>query len=91
MEERVKNLITSLILVFSIFCFVVPVNAQWFDKSQGLPTGTGYAYAIDAYDSLIATGPYILAPGGRPDSLYLTTDGGDSWYTRPLPARNTLL
>ena len=79
MEEKVKNLIPSLILIFSTLCFFTSVNAQWYDKTKGLPDASCYAYAIDAYDSLIATGPYTF------DSLYITTDGGNNWYTRPLP------
>ena len=73
-----------LITITSLSCFT-SLNAQWYDKSNGLPDYYGYANAIDAYDSLIATGPYTLAPSYIPDSLYLTTDGGNSWYTRPLP------
>jgi photosystem II stability/assembly factor-like uncharacterized protein len=53
------------------------LNAQWYDVSNGLPSGR--ANAIDAYDSLIATGP------STGNSLYLTTDGGNSWFNRPLP------
>ncbi len=64
------------------------LNAQWYDVSNGLPNYYGYAYAIDAYDSLIATGPYTRTPAPEyiPDSLYLTTNGGNNWYTRPLPS-----
>jgi len=57
--------------------------AQWYDKTNGLPSGR--AGAIDAYDSLIATGPYTKNPDHIPDSLYMTTNGGDNWYTIPLP------
>jgi hypothetical protein len=66
------------------------MSAQWYDKSAGLPEFYGYAWAIDAYDSLIATGPYTRSDEytGIPDSLYLTTDGGNSWFKRGLP--NTL-
>jgi photosystem II stability/assembly factor-like uncharacterized protein len=65
--------ISLLVLIFPITLF-----AQWYDKTDGVPVG--YCNAIDAYDSLIATGPYAN------DSLYLTTDGGNSWFTRPLPS-----
>jgi photosystem II stability/assembly factor-like uncharacterized protein len=58
--------------------------AQWYEKPNGLPD-SAYAYAIDAYDSLIATGPFTRTPDYIPDSLYLTTDGGNNWYTRSLP------
>jgi len=67
-------------VVLILLCFIPYLSfAQWYDKSEGLPGGR--ANAIDAYDSLIATGPYTT----NPDLLYLTSDGGDSWYTRPLP------
>lgn len=55
------------------------LNAQWYDKSNGLPGGR--CDAIDAYDSLIATGPFTT----NPNLLYLTSDGGNSWFSRPLP------
>jgi photosystem II stability/assembly factor-like uncharacterized protein len=68
------------ILKISLLIFILPITlfAQWYDKTDGVPVG--YCNAIDAYDSLIATGPYAN------DSLYLTTDGGNSWFTRPLPS-----
>jgi len=66
-------------VVLMIVCFIPYLSfAQWYDKTDGVPVG--YCDAIDAYDSLIATGPYAN------DSLYLTTDGGNSWFTRPLPS-----
>jgi len=58
------------------------LNAQWYDVTNGLPGGG--CDAIDAYDSLIATGPFTT----NPNLLYLTSDGGNNWYTRLLP--NTL-
>jgi hypothetical protein len=54
--------ISLLVIIFPITFF-----AQWYDKTDGVPAG--YCHAIDAYDSLVATGPYAN------DSLYLTTDG----------------
>jgi hypothetical protein len=74
------------ILKISLLVFILPMTlfAQWYEKSSGLPD-SAYAYAIDAYDSLIATGPFTRTPDYIPDSLYLTTDGGNNWYTRPLP------
>ncbi len=68
-------------VVLIILCFIPYLSfSQWFDKSNGLPSG-GRTNAIDAYDSLIATGSYTT----NPKLLYLTSDGGDNWYTRPLP------
>jgi photosystem II stability/assembly factor-like uncharacterized protein len=77
------------ILKISLLVFILPMTlfAQWYDVSSGLPVGR--AYAIDAYDSLIATGPYTTDASHIPDSLYLTTDGGNNWHARPLP--NTLI
>ncbi len=82
-----SNLVLLLITLTTLSCFT-SLNAQWYDKSGGLPDYSGYANAIDAYDSLVATGPYTQTPAPEyiPDSLYLTTDGGNNWYTRPLPS-----
>jgi len=77
-----------LIIIVIILCYIISLNAQWYDKSNGLPGYSGQAWAIDAYDSLIATGPYVLTPDYIPDYLYLTTDGGNNWFARKLP--NTL-
>ena len=63
-------------LLFSIL--QISLFAQWYDISN-VPHGA--CNAIDAYDSLIATGPYAA------DSLYLTLDGGNSWLVRPLPGK----
>jgi len=72
-------------VVLLILCFIPYLSfAQWYDKSDGLPSGR--AGAIDAYDSLIATGPYTQNPAYIPDSLYMTTNGGDNWYKIPLPS-----
>jgi photosystem II stability/assembly factor-like uncharacterized protein len=70
-----------------VFILSITLSAQWYDKSAGLPEFYGYAWAIDAYDSLIATGPFTKSDVylGKPDSLYLTTDGGNSWFTKALP------
>jgi photosystem II stability/assembly factor-like uncharacterized protein len=62
----------------------VNLNAQWYEKSNGLPINC-WAAAIDAYDSLIATGPYTQTSDYIPDSLYVTTNGGNNWYPIPLP------
>jgi len=80
MEEIVKNskLLLLLITIISLSC-ITSLNAQWYDKSNGLPGGR--CDAIDAYDSLIATGPYTT----NPSLLYLTSDGGNSWFSRALP------
>ena len=69
-----KNCATILIL------FLIPLvsYSQWYNKTNNLPHGR--CNAIDATDSLIATGPY------KNDSLYLTTDGGNNWFSRVLPA-----
>lgn len=77
----IKYWLTLLI----IYCIPFSSFSQWYEKSAGLPEIWGYAWAIDAYDSLIATGPYVTTPDHIPDSLYLTTDGGNSWFTRKLP------
>jgi len=83
MKQSIVILFSSLIL---LTC-AVNTNAQWYDVSDGLPVGR--CYAIDAYDSLIATGSYTTDASHIPDSLYLTTDGGNNWHARPLP--NTLI
>jgi len=69
---------------FLVIILSISISAQWYDKSAGLPELYGYAEAIDAYDSLIATGPYTKE-FGIPNSIYLTTNGGDTWFTRALP------
>ena len=82
-----KQLIVLLFsLLITLMCSV-NLNAQWYDVSDGMPVGR--CDAIDAYDSLIATGPYTTDASHIPDSLYLTTDGGNNWHARPLP--NTLI
>ena len=60
------------------FILQISLSAQWYDIAN-VPHGR--CDAIDAYDSLIATGAYTT------DSLYLTTDGGNSWLGRPLPGK----
>jgi photosystem II stability/assembly factor-like uncharacterized protein len=65
--------------IITLICYV-NLPAQWYDVSSGLPGGLR-AYSIDAYDSLIATGPFTT----NPNLLYITSDGGNNWYTRPLP------
>jgi photosystem II stability/assembly factor-like uncharacterized protein len=76
--------ISLLVLLTTLFCFT-SINAQWYEKTNGLPDGWT-AFAIDAYDSLIAVGPFyptsVFLP---PDSLYITTDGGNNWYAMTLP------
>jgi photosystem II stability/assembly factor-like uncharacterized protein len=80
-------------LIVMLFSFIITLmcslklDAQWYEKSNGLPDNWR-ANAIDAYDSLIATGPYSLTSAWIPDSLYITTDGGNNWNPKPLP--NTL-
>jgi len=76
-----KHLHIFLIIIVTILCYITSLNAQWYEKSNGLPDYYGYANAIDAYDSLIATGPFTT----NPNLLYLTSDGGNSWFSRPLP------
>ncbi len=61
-----------------VFILSISVSAQWYDIAN-VPHGR--CDAIDAYDSLIATGAYTT------DSLYLTIDGGNSWLGRPLPGK----
>jgi len=46
-----------------VFILSIRVSVHWDDKSAGLPELYGYALAIDAYDSLIATGPYTRSDG----------------------------
>ena len=62
-------------LLITLMCSV-NLNAQWYEKSNGLPINC-WAAAIDAYDSLIATGPYTKTSDYIPDSLYVTTNGGN--------------
>ncbi len=73
-----SNLVLLLITLTTLSCFT-SLNAQWYDKTNGLSGGR--CDAIDAYDSLIATGPFTT----NPNLLYLTSDGGNSWFSRPLP------
>ena len=82
-----KVIFFLLLITITTLSYFTSLNAQWYEKSNGLPNYDGYAYAIDAYDSLIATGPYTQTPAPEyiPDSLYITTDGGNNWYTRALP------
>jgi len=77
----------SLKISLLVFILSINISAQWYDMSAGLPEFYGYAWAIDAYDSLISTGPFTKSEGytGIPDSLYLTTDGGNNWFKRGLP------
>jgi len=82
--KQLTALLSSLLI--TLMCSE-NLNAQWYDVSDGMPVGR--CYAIDAYDSLIATGPYTTDASHIPDSLYLTTDGGNNWQARPLP--NTLI
>ena len=78
-----KVIFFLLLITITTLSYFTSLNAQWYDKSNGLPIGL--AYAIDAYDSLIATGSYTVNSSWIPDSLYLTTDGGNNWFSRPLP------
>ena len=72
-----KNL--SLLIIFITICYITSLNAQWYEKTNGLPD-SWMGLSFDAYDSLVAVGPLTLD-----DSLYITTDAGDNWNTRPLP------
>ena len=68
---------------FFIFCFIPVISySQWYDLPN-VPTGR--CNAIDAVDSLIATGAYRTNSSFIPDSLYMTTDGGNIWFAIPLP------
>lgn len=77
-----QSIVLLLSFIITLMCYV-NLPAQWYDKTNNLPHSR--CYAIDAYDSLIATGSYTQNSSYIPDSLYLTTDGGDSWFTLPLP------
>jgi len=79
-----------LLIILTTLSYFTSLNAQWYEKSNGLPKILSYANAIDASDSLIATGPFTMTPDYIPDSLYVTTDGGNRWYPRPLPATLTV-
>ncbi len=79
-----------LLITFTTLNYFTPLNAQWYEKSNGLPNILSYANAIDAFDSLIATGPFTMTADYIPDSLYVTTDGGNRWYPRPLPTTLTV-
>ena len=67
-----------------VFILSVTSSGQWYEKPDGLPD-TCYAYAIDAVDSLIATGLFSTTSNHKPDSIYFTTTGGNIWYSRSLP------
>jgi len=70
--------ISLLFLILSISLY-----AQWYDKTNNLPHSG--CDAIDAYDSLIATGSYTVNASWIPDSLYMTTNGGNNWFGIPFP------
>jgi hypothetical protein len=53
---------TIFLLLLLIFLITTITQAQWYEKSNGL-SNNGNADAIDAYDSLIATGPYKETSG----------------------------
>lgn len=69
------------LLIIMLFLLTANNDAQWYEKSTGLPSGWG-TVAIDACDSLTSTGPQ----GFNPDSLFITTDGGNKWLSRPRPS-----
>ena len=73
-----KRQTVLLLLILIAHCYNNSLNAQWFEKTNGLPPNW-YSYGIDAYDSLIAVGPRTA------DSIYITTNGGNIWYSRPQP------
>jgi photosystem II stability/assembly factor-like uncharacterized protein len=75
----------SLLFVLIPIIFTTFTNAQWYDRSSGLPENNCFAWAIDAHDSLIAAGPFTRSTLYVIDSLYITTDGGNNWYAKPLP------
>lgn len=64
----------SLIVIASIVCLLLSktTQGQWYDISYNFPNGW-CSEAIDASDSLTATGPIGTS------TLYITTDGGVSW------------
>jgi len=72
-----KYLTISLLVILTTLFYTTSVNAQWYEKTNGLPDSWG-APSFDAYDSLVAVGP------STSDSIYITTDGGNNWYSRPL-------
>jgi photosystem II stability/assembly factor-like uncharacterized protein len=72
-----KWILTLLISFIPFLSF-----AQWYNLPN-VPTGR--CNAIDAVDSLIVTGAYRTNSSFIPDSLYMTTDGGDIWFAIPLP------
>ena len=69
-----------VILKISLLFFILQISlfAQWYEIVN-VPHGR--CDAIDAYDSLIATGPYDS------NLLYLTIDGGNNWFGRPSPGK----
>jgi photosystem II stability/assembly factor-like uncharacterized protein len=73
---------------FKLFLFLLILSgalyAQWYERSNGLPQFY-FSYAIDAVDSLVATGIFSITENHIPDSIYLTINGGDLWYARALP------
>jgi photosystem II stability/assembly factor-like uncharacterized protein len=68
-----------LLFTFTTLIHLTTLNAQWFEKTNGLPTNWS-SREVKAYDSLIATGPR------KADSIYITTNGGNYWYSRPQPS-----
>lgn len=79
----------KFISVLSVLLISLPINAQWYERTNCLPVGW-QAYAIDACDSLTAIGP-ILYSSNAPDSLYITSDGGNNWYAMALPDNLTYI
>ena len=63
-----QSIVLLLSYIITLMCSV-NLPAQWYDKTNNLPHSR--CYAIDAYDSLIATGPYTTNASHIPDSLYI--------------------
>ncbi len=79
LEKKLMKKFTTIL----IFCLIPIISySQWYDLPN-VPHGR--CNAIDAVDSLIVTGAYRTNSSYIPDSLYMTTDGGDFWFAIPLP------
>ncbi|HSW56269.1 MAG TPA: T9SS type A sorting domain-containing protein [Ignavibacteriaceae bacterium] len=67
-----------------VFILQIAISAQWYDKSNNLQYSE--CRAFDAFDSLIAAGPFTRNSSYVLDSLYMTTNGGDYWFGISFPS-----
>lgn len=73
-----KNYFFLLLITLNTLLYFSLLNAQWYEVSSNLPSDWS-AWQIDAIDSLTAIGPQDA------NYVYLTTNGGSSWYPISIP------